>query len=70
MQLPNSGQSTLALLLEANLVNITEPGSSPRAYAELCKMNNLPVLIFPENAPSNEILAGLGGNERIKAVKY
>lgn len=49
------------LTKQARLANMAEPGTFGKTVRELLKMNNLPDVVLPDDAPSYEIFGAING---------
>lgn len=71
----NTAQSfqvvVISLPFKTHLANMARPGTFGRTVRELLKVNNLPDVILPENAPSYEIFGAINGltNAQILTVQ-
>lgn len=51
----------MVITIQAHLANMAKPGTFGKTVRELLKLNNLPDVVLPDNAPSFEIFEAING---------
>lgn len=51
----------MVLTIQAHLANMAKPGTFGKTLRELLRLNNLPDVVLPDNAPSFEIFGAING---------
>lgn len=51
----------MVIIIQAHLANMAKPGSFGRTLRELLRLNNLPDVVVPDDAPSCEIFGAING---------
>lgn len=59
----NTSFKILALTVQAHLMNIAKPGTFGRTMRELLRLNNLPDVVYPDDAPSAEIFGVINSSQ-------